>query len=91
MDHKTELLVTLTVARHAVNLAIMAKLVNGSPSTISQVFVAWPNFDTTGLPKFVQGSWTNANKLLEKSRIKDHPFFKKKKLVASLQARDVTM
>lgn len=41
MDHKTELLVTLTVARHAVDLAIMAKLVGGSPSTISRVFVAW--------------------------------------------------
>ena len=51
------------------------------------------NFDTTGLPKFVQGSWMNANKLLEKSRIKDHPFFEKKKLVASLtsdRCHDVT-
>ena len=41
MNHKTELLVTLTVARHAVDLAIMAKLVGGSSSTISRVFVAW--------------------------------------------------
>lgn len=44
LDHRTELLVTLTVARHAVDLAIMAKLVGGSPSTISRVFVAWMVF-----------------------------------------------
>ena len=40
LDNRTELLVTLTVARHAVDLVIMAKLVGGSSSTISRVFVA---------------------------------------------------
>ena len=62
MDHKTELLVTLTVARHAVDLAIMAKLVGGSPSTISRVFVAWIVFvrsvldavNLKPLPGFIQ-------------------------------------
>lgn len=44
LDSKTELLVTLTVARHAVDLVIMAKLVGGSSSTISRVFVAWMVF-----------------------------------------------
>ena len=41
LDDRTELLVPLTVARHAVNLIIMAKLVGGSFSTISRMFVAW--------------------------------------------------
>ena len=41
MDHKTELLVTLTVARYTVYYALLVKLVGGSSSTISQVFVAW--------------------------------------------------
>ena len=36
MDHKTELLVTLTVARHAVDLAIIAVI----PPSISFSFVA---------------------------------------------------
>lgn len=44
LDNRTELLVTLTVARHAVDLVIMAKLVGGSSSTISRVFVAWMVF-----------------------------------------------
>ena len=44
LDDRTELLVALTIARHAVNLVIMAKLVGGSSSTISRVFVAWMVF-----------------------------------------------
>ena len=44
LDDRTELLVALTVARHAVDLVIMAKLVSGSSSTISRVFVAWMVF-----------------------------------------------
>ena len=44
LDDRTELLVALTVARRAVDLAIMAKLVGGSSSTISRVFVAWMVF-----------------------------------------------
>ena len=41
---RTELLVALTVGRHAVDLVIMAKLVGGSSSNISRVFVAWMAF-----------------------------------------------
>ena len=44
LDDKTELLVALTVARHAVDLVIMAKLFYGSSSTISRVFIAWMVF-----------------------------------------------
>ena len=44
LDDRTELLVALTVTRHAVDLVIMAKLVGGSSSTISRVFVAWMVF-----------------------------------------------
>lgn len=40
LDDRTELLVALTVARHTVDLVIVAKLVGGSSSTISRVFVA---------------------------------------------------
>ena len=62
LDQRTELLVTLTVARHAVDLVIMAKLVGGSPSTISRVFVAWMVFircvldevDLKPLPGFIE-------------------------------------
>ena len=44
LDHRTKLLVTFTVARRVVDLAIIAKLVGGSPSTISRVFLAWMVF-----------------------------------------------
>ena len=62
LDQITELLVTLTVARHVVDLVIMAQLVGGSPSTISRVFVAWMVFircvldevDLKSLPGFIE-------------------------------------
>ena len=64
LDSRTELLVTLTVARHAVDLVIMAKLVGGSSSTISRVFVAWMVFlrcvlddvNLKPLPGFIEAS-----------------------------------
>lgn len=40
LDGGTELLVARTVTRHVVDLVIMAKLIGGSSSTISRVFVA---------------------------------------------------
>ena len=40
LDGGTELLVARTVTRHAVDLVIMAKLIGGSSSIISRVFVA---------------------------------------------------
>ena len=43
-DQRTELLVTPTVGRHAVDLVIMAKLLGCSPSTISRLFVTWMVF-----------------------------------------------
>lgn len=41
LDEKTELLVALTIARHAIDLGVVAKLVGGSASTMSRIFVAW--------------------------------------------------
>lgn len=62
LDDRTELLVALTIARHAVDLVIMAKLVGGSSSTISRVFVAWMAFlcfvldevNLKPLPEFIE-------------------------------------
>lgn len=46
LDDRTELLVVLIVARHAVDLVI-AKLVGGSTSTVSRVFISFEHNQDT--------------------------------------------
>lgn len=57
LDEQSELLVVLTIARHAIDLGVMVKLVGGSSSTMSRIFVAWMTlirtvFDSINLKPF---------------------------------------
>ena len=63
-------------------------------SHLNNCFIGLPAFEEIELPHFVKGTWSNANQILKINGVKDNPFFKSKKLVASLTSdkyHDVTL